>query len=112
MDPIKTINEQQFHELMSGTVLPVLVFFTGPNCSACKAFAPTLESIAVNLKDRLIIVKVDVEESPNIGQMVGVRSLPTSVIFKNSTPYDTKIGVSTKQDFINFIVDTIPPFYE
>ena len=103
MDPIKTINDQQFHELMSGTVLPILIFFTGPNCSACKAFAPILESIATDLNGRLIIVKVDVEESPNIGQMVGVRSLPTSIIFKNGTLYNTKIGVSSKIDMLNFI---------
>lgn len=103
MDPIKTINDQQFHELMSGTVLPVLVFFTGPNCSACKAFAPALESIGHDLKDRLIVVKVDVEESPNLGQMVGVRSLPTSVIFKGGKLYDLKVGVSSKTDFLNFI---------
>ena len=60
----------------------VLVDFFATWCGPCKMLTPVLESVANKLDGKVKIVKVDVDESPDLAQRYGIMSVPTMILFK------------------------------
>ena len=61
---------------------PVLVDFHAQWCGPCKAMAPALEQVAAEMKGKVKIVKVDVDENPKVTGTYGIRAMPTLILFK------------------------------
>ena len=76
----------------SGTV-PVLVDFYADWCGPCKSLAPTLEKLANEYAGAFILAKVDSDAEQMLVSSMGVRSLPTVVLFKDGQPVDHFMGV-------------------
>lgn len=62
---------------------PVLVDFFAEWCGPCKAMAPALEAVASELKGKVKIVKVDVDQNPSVTTNYGVQAMPTLLLFKD-----------------------------
>lgn len=62
---------------------PVLVDFHAVWCGPCKAMAPALEQVAEEMKGKVKVVKVDVDENPKVTGTYGIRAMPTLLIFKD-----------------------------
>lgn len=77
----------------------MLVDFYASWCGPCKMLAPVLEEI----KDEIQILKVDVDENPNLSKEFGVMSVPTLIYFKNKEEFEKKIGYMTKDDILKWI---------
>ena len=60
---------------------PVLVDFHAEWCGPCKAMAPALEQVAAEMKGKLKVVKVDVDQNPGITDTYEIRAMPTLMIF-------------------------------
>lgn len=78
---MEIINAQQFNEYMKEDA--VLVDFFATWCGPCKMLGPVLESVADKMKDKVKIVKVDVDQSPDLARQFGIMSVPTMILFKN-----------------------------
>ena len=100
---VKYVDDNEAEKLIKEATLPLLIFFTADWCTPCNAFAPILDELAHELKSKLMVVKVEMEDNQRIGTRYGVRSLPTSLLFKNTAVADSKIGASTKGDMLKFI---------
>ena len=61
---------------------PVLVDFHAQWCGPCKAMAPALEQVAAEMKGKVKIVKLDVDENPKVTGTYGIRAMPTLILFK------------------------------
>ena len=81
--------EEKFEELIKGEL--VLVDFFATWCGPCKMLSPILEE----LKD-VSVVKIDVDECPNLARKFGIMSVPTLMIFKDGELKDTKYGAMPK----------------
>lgn len=83
----------KFNELVGGSQ-PVVVDFYAPWCGPCKAMGPILENLKAHIGDKARIVKIDVDENQDLAMQLGIRSVPTLMIFQNADIKWKKIGVS------------------
>lgn len=93
---MKIVKENEFKEEIGSGV--VLVDFFATWCMPCRMMAQILEDVAEELGDKAKIIKVDVDESPNLAKQFGVMSIPTLVIFKNGVEQEKHIGVWQYED--------------
>jgi thioredoxin 1 len=84
---------------------PVLVDFFAEWCQPCKAMAPALDQVAAEMKGKLKVVKVDVDQTPGITQKYGIRAMPTLIVFKGGKVAAQHVGALVQkkklEDFVN-----------
>jgi thioredoxin len=73
----------------------VLVDFWAEWCGPCHAIAPVLDQIASERSD-LRIVKLNIDEEPEVAQRYGVMSIPTLILFKGGEPAAAAVGAMPK----------------
>ena len=66
-----------------GSKRPVLVDFYADWCGPCKQMPPILKEVKAELKESVRIIKVDVDKNPTIATKYQIRSIPTTIIFKD-----------------------------
>lgn len=77
------LREEQFDAFVARTQLPVLADFWAPWCGPCRAMAPHFEHAAAQLGQQVRFVKVNTEEAPALSARMGIRAIPTLVLFKD-----------------------------
>ena len=81
----------------------VLLDFWAEWCGPCKMIAPILAEAADEYEDKLSVVKLNIDENPNIAQKFGIRSIPTLMIFKDGAPQAQKLGAMSKSQLTKFL---------
>ena len=89
------VTDADFQQEVLNSSEPVLVDFWTEWCGPCKAIAPVLEELSGELAGKVKIVKLNVDENPNITAQYGVRSIPTMILFKDGEAADMKVGAGT-----------------
>ena len=89
------VSDANFGEEVLSSKEPVLVDFWAEWCGPCRAISPVLEELSTELKGKVKIVKLNVDENPNVTVKYGVRSIPTMILFKDGEAADMKIGAGT-----------------
>lgn len=82
---------------------PVVVDFWAEWCGPCKMIGPSLEEISGELGGKAKIVKLNIDENPEIAAQFGVRSIPTLMIFKGGEVADIKVGALPKTALSHWI---------
>jgi thioredoxin 2 len=80
-EPLTVRTSADFDRLVEHTSLPVLVDYWAPWCGPCRMVAPELQKVATRQAGRVLVVKVNTDELPDLGQRFGIRSIPTLAIF-------------------------------
>ena len=80
----------------------VLVDFFATWCGPCKMLSPILEEIASD-RSTLKVVKMDVDENPNLAKKYGIMSVPTLILFKDGKEVAKEIGFKPKEALQNWI---------
>jgi thioredoxin 1 len=101
------ITDQTFQKEVLEAVVPVLVDFWAPWCGPCKMAEPALEELSTEYADKLQIVKMNVDENPQIPGQLGVMSIPTTILFKSGQEVGRQIGFAGKQAFEDLITKGI-----
>ena len=92
----KKITDENFETDVLKASKPTVVDFWAEWCGPCKAIAPSLEEISEEMKDKLKVVKVNVDENPTVSQNYSIRSIPALMIFKNGVKVSEKMGAIPK----------------
>ncbi|WP_405293485.1 thioredoxin [Algibacter sp. Ld11] len=82
---------------------PVLVDFYAEWCGPCKMMSPILKDVKDNLKNRVSIIKIDVDKNQAIAAKYQVRGVPTMLLFKKGKQVWRQSGVLDKNELINVI---------
>ena len=92
----KAITDASFQADVIDSDTPVLVDFWAEWCGPCKMIGPSLEEIADELGEKVVIAKINIDENPDAPSKYGVRGIPTMILFKNGSPAATKVGAAPK----------------
>ena len=75
----------------------MIVDFWAEWCGPCRAVSPILEQIAEERADELRVVKVNVDEEPELQQRYGIMSIPTILLFQGGEPKAAAVGAQPKR---------------
>ena len=84
---------------------PVIVDFQALWCTPCKAQSPILKDIATELGDRVRVIKIDVDQNPEIAGRFNIQGVPTLDIFKNGEMKYKQAGVHSKPQLMNALIN-------
>jgi thioredoxin 1 len=88
-------DERNFGNLALNSRVPVPVDFYADWCGPCKRLAPILEELAVESPD-VRIVKINVEDSPNLAAEYGINSIPSLKVFEKGQVREEIVGLASK----------------
>ncbi len=90
------VTDQTFQQEVLESDKPVLVDFWAEWCGPCHAVSPVLERIAQEREDELKLVKVNIDDNPQVAQTYGIMSIPTMILFKDGEPAAATMGARPK----------------
>jgi thioredoxin 1 len=102
-DNLVHTNDSNFDADVINSEKPALVDFWAEWCGPCKMIAPFLDEAATEYADKMSVVKLNVDESPNIAAKFGIRSIPTLMLFKDGAVQAQKVGAFSKSQLTEFL---------
>ena len=105
MSDVKDVSEALFDQEVVQASQPVLVDFWAPWCGPCKMIAPALQELAGDYRGRLKVVKVNVDDYPDLAAKFDIMGIPTILLFKEGRVVDSFTGAMSKQT----LADKIEP---
>ena len=97
------VNDDSFGTEVLKSDKPVLVDFWAEWCAPCKKVDPLLAEIAKEMGDKVEIVQLNIDETPETTRAYRVMSVPTLTIFKGGQPVNSVAGAKPKSALINLI---------
>lgn len=88
--------DHNFNELINRYPL-VFVDFWADWCLPCRVISPVIEELAEEYAEKIVFLKVNVDENPITASRYTVTSIPTLMIFKNGKPVDVIVGAYPKK---------------
>jgi thioredoxin 1 len=93
---ITTLTDTTFDEEIATADVPVVVDFWAEWCGPCKMIAPILSEVATEQGEKLRVVKVNVDDSPDVARRFDIMSIPTLIVFKDGQPVKRMLGAKGK----------------
>lgn len=96
------ITDKDFKQEVLDSKQLVLIDFWAPWCGPCKMLGPILEDLAQEVSN-VKIVKINIDENLEVPSQLGIRSIPTMMLYKGGENIATKIGVLPKNSIKEWI---------
>jgi len=92
-----------FDEMLQSSEVPVLVDFYAPWCGPCQMMSPILQQVGAELKDKLLVVKINTDKNPQVAEAMQIRELPTLMLFKDGRPVERITGVRMAPELLQIV---------
>lgn len=107
MSDLLYVDDSNFEEEVLNSKVPVLVDFSATWCGPCQRQLPVLQKFADANAAKIKVVKVDIDESPQISSKFGIRSVPSLLLFNAGQKLDMKVGLTSFADLDRFVVEKV-----
>jgi putative thioredoxin len=109
--PVKDVTTASFRAdvLTASQRQPVLVDFWAPWCGPCKQLAPALEKAVADADGKVALVKMNIDEHPQIPGQLGIQSIPAVIAFDKGQPVDGFVGALPESQIRGFIERLVGP---
>ena len=87
----------------------VLVDFWAAWCPPCRRLAPTLDALAAAYEGQVTVLKVNVDESPEVSLRYGIQSIPTLILFRDGRVVDRRLGALPMDELRRFVDGQLVP---
>ena len=95
---MKELNSSNFSQEVLRSDMPVLVDFYAGWCGPCRMLAPVMEQLAEEYEGKVKLVKLNVDQAPELASSYGINSIPALLYFKNGQVKGTSVGFVRKED--------------
>ncbi len=86
------VSDAEFQKTVLESTVPTVVDFWAPWCNPCRMVAPTLDKLAIEYSDKLLIAKVNTDENPEWAQRYGVQGIPTMLFVARGKVIHRQVG--------------------
>lgn len=97
------LSDKDFEEKVLKSPLPALVDFYADWCGPCQQAGPIIDELAEEYKEKVLIGKVNVDESHNTSGKYGVMSIPTMIVFKDGKEVERASGFGGKEGVVKLL---------
>ena len=103
MSEIIHFTDATFENEVLKSDIPVLVDFWATWCAPCRLIAPHVEAIAKEYDGKVKVGKIDVDNNQNVARLLGIRSIPTLMIFKAGQVVGNIVGAVPKNKIVEHL---------
>jgi len=101
--PIEIARSADFDRLVGEAAVPIVVDYWAPWCGPCRMVAPELEKVAARQAGKVLIVKVNTDALPDLGERFRIQSIPTMAVFAGGREIARTAGARPAADIETFI---------
>ena len=101
------VTDASFKTDVLESVEPVVVDFWAEWCGPCKMIGPSLEEIGKEMHGKVKIVKMNVDENQEVPGKLGIRGIPTLMLFKDGKLAAQKVGAAPKGELTKWITSAL-----
>ncbi|MFF0204699.1 thioredoxin family protein [Streptomyces sp. NPDC005017] len=104
---VAEVSDADFAAEVIGADLPVLVEFTADWCPPCRQMGPVIGALAEETRERLKVVQLNVDTSPQTTNAYRVLSMPTFMVFHGGEPVKAMVGARPKRRLLEELADVL-----
>lgn len=97
----------EFDRVVSISSMPVLVDLWAPWCGPCRMVAPALEQLSADMAGELRVVKVNVDEAPEVSARLGVQGIPTMLLYDDGREVARQVGAQPGHAIRRWVEDSL-----
>jgi thioredoxin 1 len=107
MSSSKVVTASTFDKLVLQNSKPVIVDYWAEWCGPCRMVSPVLDEIASEHSDKIDVVKLNIDENPEISQRYQIMAIPTMSVFQNGQVVKQIVGAKPKAALLRELADFI-----
>ncbi|MBL7555234.1 MAG: thioredoxin TrxC [Bdellovibrionaceae bacterium] len=100
-------SDKTFQKLIAKSPLPVVVDVWAQWCGPCRSFAPTFKEASENFAGKIVFVKLDSDKNQQSAGQLGIRSIPTILIFRDGVEIARQSGAIPSEQFAHWLEQSI-----